>query len=91
MNDKRVRLIVFGRVQGVSFRAYTERTACSLGLTGWVRNLPAGQVEIVAEGSLGAIERLVQWAHNGPSLARVDRVETEYLVATGEFTDFTVR
>jgi acylphosphatase len=91
MEDRRAHIIVTGRVQGVSFRAYTESTARSLGLIGWVRNLPSGQVEIVAEGTTEAVERLVEWAHTGPSLARVENVEVDYLAPTGEPMDFSVR
>ena len=91
MEVKRVHLIVTGRVQGVSFRAYTQREASSLGLVGWVRNLPTRQVEIVAEGSAEAIAEFLQWAHEGPSLARVDRVDVDFEPPTGEFADFTVR
>jgi acylphosphatase len=88
---RRVHLTVSGRVQGVSFRAYTERTARSLGLTGWVRNLPSGEVEIVAEGASAAIDRLVEWARVGPSLAHVDSVEVEVQPAIAEFSDFRIR
>lgn len=90
MHD-RIYLVVSGRVQGVSFRAYTERTASSLGLTGYVRNLPTGQVEIVAEGPAEAVEKLIRWANTGPSFARVERVEVEHQPSTGEFSDFSVR
>ena len=85
-----MRLLVGGRVQGVSFRAYTERMARSLGLTGWVRNLPDGKVEIVAEGPEDALLKIEQWAHRGPSLARVETVEAELQNATGEFSEFLV-
>ena len=46
----RVQAVVSGRVQGVCFRAETQKQACQLGLTGWVRNLPDGRVELLAEG-----------------------------------------
>ena len=88
---KRVHLLVSGRVQGVSFRAYAVREATSLGLKGWVRNLPDGKVEIVAEGPDDKLEQLIRWAHRGPSLARVNDVEVQYEEATGEFIGFNVR
>jgi acylphosphatase len=91
MDVKRVHLIVLGRVQGVSFRAYTERTAVGLGLTGWVRNLPSGEVEIIAEGSAADIDRLVEWAQRGPTLARVDKIDVHFEPPTGEFPSFSVR
>lgn len=69
-----VRLVVTGRVQGVSFRAYTAREAKRLGLCGWVANRADGSVEIVAEGDSSAVAELVAWAQHGPPLARVDSV-----------------
>ena len=91
MGATRAHLLVYGRVQGVSFRAYTHREATSLKLVGWVRNLPNGQVEIVAEGSADSVQQMIDWAHHGPSLARVEHVEIEHQEPTGEFTSFSVR
>jgi acylphosphatase len=75
---KQVQLFVRGRVQGVYFRASTQREARRLGLTGWVKNRPDGSVEIVAEGEEVSIRELYGWAQKGPSAARVDRVETRW-------------
>jgi acylphosphatase len=88
---KRAHIIVTGRVQGVSFRAYAQLTARALGLTGWVRNMPSGQVEIVAEGTEDRLEQLIAWARTGPSLARVDDLRVTYEPPAGDFTDFTVK
>lgn len=70
---------VTGRVQGVYFRKSTQATAHSLGLTGWVRNLPDGRVEGVAYGSDKALDQLVGWLHHGPEYAQVTdlRIEPE--------------
>ncbi len=87
---KRAHIVVQGRVQGVSFRAYTQREARALGLTGTVRNLPNGDVEIVAEGPEEALEQLIRWAHHGPSLAHVRQVHVTYLELTGGFEDFRI-
>ena len=85
-------LIVSGRVQGVFFRASTQKTAQSLGLTGWVQNLPDGRVEIMAEGAEGELARLESWCHDGPLLARVSSVEVITAeAATGEFGSFSVK
>jgi len=87
----RVRVIVRGLVQGVGFRAFIMRQALRLGLKGYVRNLPDGStVEIVAEGPLEYLEKLIDAARKGPPGARVDSVSVEYSEATGEYSDFSV-
>ncbi|MGQ0536994.1 MAG: acylphosphatase [Methanobacteriota archaeon] len=67
----RVRLVIVGKVQGVWFRAAMQKEARRLGVRGWVRNLPDGSVEAVAEGEPAAVEALVAWSHEGPPGARV--------------------
>jgi len=69
--EKRSRIIVAGRVQGVFFRASSVQRAMALGVSGWVRNLPDGRVEIVAEGASDAVDALISWARRGPAAARV--------------------
>jgi acylphosphatase len=88
---KRVRLTVTGVVQGVGFRMYAQREARHLGLGGFVRNLPGGEVEIVAEGESAVVDRLTAWARQGPPAARVERVEVEPGEPTGAFDGFDVR
>lgn len=88
---RRVHITVSGRVQGVFFRANTQEVAQRLGLSGYVRNLPDGRVEVVAEGEEGALQRLVDWCHRGPPLARVERVEVRWENPTGEFSGFHIR
>jgi acylphosphatase len=87
---KQLQLIVRGRVQGVYFRASTQREAKRLGLGGWVRNRPDGAVEILAEGEEAAIRELYGWAQKGPGAARVERVDTRWRSFTGEFADFRI-
>ena len=87
---KRLHLIVSGRVQGVAFRAYTQGEARTLGLTGWVRNLPNGQVEILAEGSPKNLEKFLQWASSGPPSAQVRHVEATWGPFLGEFSEFSI-
>ena len=87
----RVRLIIEGRVQGVFFRASTRSMAASLGVAGWVHNLPDGSVEAVAEGEVDSVERLVEWCHKGPPGAFVTAVHVERQTATGEFNSFDMR
>jgi len=90
--EERVRahVIVSGLVQGVFFRVTTRDIADDLGLTGLVRNIRSGDVEIIAEGSREAIERLISWAHKGPRLSRVDDVHTSWEEATGDYSRFDV-
>jgi acylphosphatase len=90
-NKAQVRLVVDGRVQGVFFRAATAQEARGLGLGGWVRNLPDGRVEIVAEGERRTLEMLLAWAHHGPPAARVTDVEVEWIEYVGKFKGFEVR
>ncbi|HEY1552755.1 MAG TPA: acylphosphatase [Kofleriaceae bacterium] len=86
----RVRAIVTGRVQGVSFRATTCGEARRLGVVGWVRNLPDGSVELEAEGDAASVADLLAWCEHGPVGARVANVSTTETAVRGE-TSFTIR
>ncbi len=86
-----LRLIVSGRVQGVGFRYATVDEAEKLGLKGWVRNLPSGEVEIVAQGREDALKVLAMWAHRGPRAARVGSVREEWSENMGHFAEFRIR
>lgn len=88
---KRVHLVVSGRVQGVWYRAGTEQEATRLGLSGWVRNLPDGRVEALAEGPEAALQAFEGWCRRGPEHARVEHVEATWSESTGEFQGFSVR
>jgi acylphosphatase len=78
-----VRVLISGRVQGVSFRWYTVDEARRLEVSGWVRNLPDGRVEAHVEGERDAVERLVAWLRTGPPGARVDGLVTQEAPVTG--------
>jgi len=87
---KAVDVLVSGRVQGVSFRAYARDQARSLGVRGWIRNEPDGSVAGHFEGDDGAVDALVAWCRTGPSYAEVERVSTAPSIPSG--TDrFTIR
>jgi len=66
---------ISGRVQGVFFRVYTRDEARRLGLKGWVRNLPDGRVEVLAQGDSGQLRALESFCRQGPPNARVQDVE----------------
>jgi acylphosphatase len=87
----RLHLVINGRVQGVGFRFSAHDEAKELALAGYVRNLPNGDVEIVAEGSRTNLQMLAAWAHLGPPSAHVTDVREEWSDFTGEFTDFRIR
>ncbi|MBS3740286.1 acylphosphatase [Candidatus Bipolaricaulota bacterium] len=91
MAKQRARLNIMGKVQGVGFRANTRSQARKLGLTGWVRNLSDGSVEVVAEGEKEDIDSLISWARKGPRLADVKNVEIERDEYRDEFGVFSVR
>jgi acylphosphatase len=84
MSEARARAVFRGRVQGVFFRAETRDRARSLGLSGWVRNVPDGSVEAVFEGERERIESILDWCRRGPGLAEVDDVDVEWEQPRGE-------
>lgn len=75
MGQKRVQVVITGRVQGVGFRASCQYEAMSLGLTGWVRNRWDGAVEALFEGEAAAVDEMLAWCYEGPPMAHVARVE----------------
>ncbi|GAB4334134.1 MAG: acylphosphatase [Flammeovirgaceae bacterium] len=77
MSRKHLKITVSGRVQGVFYRASTEEKAKSLGLTGFVRNMPNGEVYIEAEGTEDQLNAFVKWCKSGPPLAKVESVKVE--------------
>lgn len=82
---------VFGRVQGVFFRASTRERAIALGLDGWARNLPDGSVEVLARGDEAALDSLREWLRRGPPLARVTEVRCERISDPGDLAGFEAR
>ena len=78
-------------MQGVGFRFFTERMARGYGLSGYVRNLPNGRVEIEVEGEDGALNAFLEDVRRGPALSRVTKVNVEQRPLTGRYTEFEVR
>ena len=90
-NLKRAHVRVSGQVQGVFFRDSTRQKAEELGLAGWVRNVPDGQVEALFEGPSEKVEEMVRWCEEGPQRASVDNVDTDFENAEGDLEGFEVR
>ncbi|MGE5618276.1 MAG: acylphosphatase [Sphingomonadaceae bacterium] len=86
----RAHIVVSGFVQGVNFRAATRREAEARGVTGWVANIPGGQVEAVFEGEASDVQRVIDWCHHGPPRAQVEEVEVKWEPYVGEFDSFDV-
>jgi len=87
---KRVRLRISGVVQGVAFRYFTVAAARRHGVTGWVRNVPDGTVEALAEGETVAVDEFTQWCRTGPRMARVEDVTVKVEGYEGDFDAFHV-
>jgi len=86
-----VQVVVYGRVQGVFFRAFASRQAKALGLTGYVRNLSGGAVEVQAEGERTQLEELIGYLKVGPPAAKVERVITNWSEHTGSYSGFGIK
>ena len=76
--DKVFHAIVHGMVQGVSFRYHTRAAASTLGVRGWVRNLPDGTVEVLAQGDDRDLRELLRWLKDGAPASRVDKLDVDW-------------
>jgi acylphosphatase len=90
-NSVCVRLLITGRVQGVSYRHYAAQMAKTLGIRGWVRNRGDGRVEAFLEGEAGALQRMIAWCQRGPAMASVHGVEEDWDIEPRSSRGFRVR
>lgn len=81
---------VSGKVQGVFFRKYALQKAIALNLCGWVKNLPDGSLQILAEGTPEKLQQMIEWCHTGSPNARVDEVIVQPQSITG-YSNFEIR
>lgn len=86
-----VQVKIHGLVQGVFFRDYTSRRARELGITGYVRNLTGGTVEVKAEGERKKLEELITYLKIGPPRARVEKVDINWSEYIGNYPHFNIR
>ena len=88
----RLHMMIHGIVQGVFFRAGTLDTVHRIhGITGYVRNMPDGTVECIAEGEREKLEKLLEWCRHGPAAASVEKIEEKWEEYKGEFKAFEIR
>lgn len=84
-------VLISGKVQGVYFRVFTKQKADELGLAGWVRNLPDGQVEALFQGKDTGVGTMLEWCKYGSPNARVDDLQVSDLDQQEDLHDFTIR
>jgi acylphosphatase len=85
-----IHLFISGLVQGVGYRAWVLHTASNKKLTGWVKNLADGRVEIMAEGKPDVLQEFIRLCRKGPAAAKIENVTIEEIKPTHDFTDFGV-
>ena len=91
INEKiAARVIIKGKVQGVFFRVSTEKEANRLGINGWVKNCPNGDVEAFFEGEKSAINAIISWCHQGPAYSKVTSVNSEIIPFQNQFDSFSI-
>lgn len=89
--DFRLHATLSGRVQGVGFRYFVLQAAQEVNLTGWVRNLQGGRVEVMAEGSHTSLNSLLAKLRIGPTSAVVEDIDYDFSASMNEFDRFRVR
>lgn len=90
--DEKVRasVIISGRVQGVFFRAETQRAAQRIGVHGWVKNQADGTVAAVFEGSKDKVDQTIEWCWQGSPMSNVTDVAVQWETSTGQYDSFDI-
>ena len=88
---RQFRATIHGKVQGVWFRAWAQDMAREMNVTGWVRNLPDGNVETLAQGDDDLLRRFEKQLWEGPPLARVTKIDIHWSESDEELSSFSVR
>ena len=91
MSLQRVEMLISGVVQGIGYRYFVYRSARQLDLVGWVRNLPDGRVQAVAEGERGVLEIFIKELKTGPRFASVHKIDLKWAEPTGQYTTFDIQ
>ena len=87
----RAKIWVSGTVQGVGYRSFVQKTATSLGLNGYCKNLPDGRVEVEVEGDSILVKKLIENLRAGSSLSQVKNIEVLEHIKGPKFTEFSIR
>lgn len=90
LEKKRIHAFVSGRVHGVGFRYFAQRSADYYNLTGWVKNCGDGRVEVVAEGEERILNEFIKSLEKGPSLSNVSSLDVEWMEPQGRYTCFNI-
>ena len=88
---KRIKVLIYGRVQGVSFRAFIKHKAILLNLKGYIKNLSSGKVEAIFEGEDKAIQEIINGCKKGPLASKVTDIKIKEESYKNEFKDFEIR
>lgn len=88
---KNLEIIVLGRVQGVCYRAFVLHRANELNIKGYAKNLMNGNVKVIASGENNSIDVFINLLKEGPSMARVDDIQTSEIIIGEEFSDFRIK
>jgi acylphosphatase len=88
---KTVKIVVTGHVQGVFFRAYAKDLANELGISGWIRNEPGGNVSVTAQGPSVFIDRFIKWCHEGPPTSKIKDVTVKEDTEAELYEGFEIR
>jgi len=87
---KCINYLIFGKVQGVWFRAETQKIANELGIKGWVKNLEDGRVEVLAQGTDKQLQQFREWLNHGPPKAEVEKIEAYESECLTDFEEFKI-
>jgi len=88
---QQIHAIVEGRVQGVSYRYFTQQAAHQIGVKGWVRNLPDGTVEVLAQGTDAQLDQFLNFLREGSPAAAVQEIDVEWQPCDDHFDLFRIR
>ena len=91
MTNRCLHIFVSGLVQGVYFRANSLKKAKSLGVTGWIKNLGDGRVELMVEGKETLVNQMLEWCKQGPPRAKVNNISVDDILFQNKFTEFIIK